>query len=66
MGVAGAQDWEAIPPSTILKPVYQAYMAANNGLPPTDPSQLAPYTTTPDEQAALQKVIKRTANAASR
>lgn len=57
-GSSGSQDWDpASNPGYILKPVMQAYAAANNGLEPTDPSQLVPYATTPDQQAALQKVL---------
>lgn len=58
-GTSGTQDWDsANNPETILKSAIQAYMAANNGLEPTDPSQLAPYVTTPEQQASLQKVLK--------
>jgi RNA polymerase sigma factor (sigma-70 family) len=60
-GSAGAQDWDALgtEPQTVLMPALKAYMDANNGLQPTDPSQLASYLTTPGQQAALQKVIKQ-------
>lgn len=61
-GVAGPQAWD---PSNspqvvlnVLKPVMQAYMDANNGQQPTDPSQLTPYVTTPEQQTALQKIAK--------
>jgi hypothetical protein len=44
----------------------QAYEAANNGTPPSDPSQLQPYATTPAQQAALQKAIgMKSGNSAS-
>jgi RNA polymerase sigma factor (sigma-70 family) len=56
-GTSGTQDWNsATSPQTVLKSVVQAYMDANNGPEPTDPSQLAPYATTPEQQAALQKI----------
>lgn len=60
-GSAGPQDWDApgTGPSALLTPAIKAYAAANNGLQPTDLSQLAPYLTTPEEQAALQLAIKR-------
>src|ERR1035437_1042575 len=47
---------------TQLAPAIKAFSAANNGSPPKDdPSQLLPYITTPDEQAALQKLIQKAA-----
>jgi hypothetical protein len=42
-----------------LSPVYKAFSAANNGQASTDVSQLLPYATTPEQQAALQKMILR-------
>jgi len=41
-----------------LHQAIQAFLAANNGASLTDPSQLAPYVQTPDEQATLQKIIQ--------
>jgi hypothetical protein len=60
-GSAGPQDWDApgTGPSALLMPAIKAYAAANNGRQPTDLSELAPYLTTPEEQAALQLAIKR-------
>jgi RNA polymerase sigma factor (sigma-70 family) len=40
-----------------LDPVYNAYSAANNGRGWTSVSQLLPYATTPEQQAAVQKFI---------
>jgi hypothetical protein len=40
-------------------PVRKAFSAANNGKAPTDAYQLLPYATTPDQQAAVQKMIQR-------
>jgi len=37
----------------------QAYAAANNGSQPADPSQILPYLTTPEQQAAWQTLQKR-------
>jgi RNA polymerase sigma factor (sigma-70 family) len=64
-GTAGSYAWDApgTGPETVLMPALKAYEAANNGLQPTDPSQLAPYLTTPEQQAALQKVLKQSRNA---
>jgi hypothetical protein len=42
-----------------LDPVYNAYSAANNGQGWTSVSQLLPYATTPEQQAAIQKLILR-------
>jgi RNA polymerase sigma factor (sigma-70 family) len=42
----------------ILNPAVKAYAAANNGKEPTEPSQILPYLTTPEQQAALQKLIQ--------
>ena len=43
---------------TTMDPVMKAYSAANNGNMPNDPAQLAPYATTPEQQAALQQVLQ--------
>jgi RNA polymerase sigma factor (sigma-70 family) len=43
---------------TTMAPVLNAFSAANNGNMPTDPAQLAPYVTTPEQQAALQQVLE--------
>jgi RNA polymerase sigma factor (sigma-70 family) len=40
-----------------LQQVMKAYQAANNGGEPTDVSQILPYATTPEQQAAVQKMI---------
>lgn len=42
-----------------LQPVFKAFQTANNGQDSTDLSQLLPYATTPEQQAALQKQILR-------
>jgi len=54
-------DVAANPPSTeqlTITPALTAYKAANNGQYPTNPSDLLPYLTTPEQQAALQKLEK--------
>jgi hypothetical protein len=43
----------------LVKPAMQAYAAANNGLQPTDLSQILPYLTTPAQQTAYQTLLKR-------
>jgi RNA polymerase sigma factor (sigma-70 family) len=60
-GIAGPQDWDpSSSPQAVLstlKPVMQAYADANNGQQPANPSELAPYATTPEQQAALQRFL---------
>ena len=41
----------------VMKPVFDTYRAAHDGQWQTDMSQLMPYTTTPEQRAALQKWI---------
>jgi RNA polymerase sigma factor (sigma-70 family) len=42
-------------------PVYEAYRAAHNGQWPDDVSELQPYATTPEQQAAFQKLLLKKA-----
>jgi RNA polymerase sigma factor (sigma-70 family) len=49
-----------------LAPALKAFSAANNGQQPTDPSELLPYATTADQQAALQTWIQRSGTNNSR
>jgi RNA polymerase sigma factor (sigma-70 family) len=52
-------DIAANPPSPekiAIAPAVKAYTAANNGQHPKKPSDLLPYTTTPEQQAAVQKL----------
>jgi RNA polymerase sigma factor (sigma-70 family) len=44
-----------------LNPVFDAYRTAHNGQWQTDMSQLVPYVKTPEQQAALQKLILKDA-----
>jgi hypothetical protein len=46
-------------PIDILSSALKSFMAANNGLEPTEPSQLLPYVSTPGQQAALQKITEQ-------
>lgn len=48
-------------PLDTLMPALQAFSAANGGQTPADPAQLQPYITTPDQQAALQKLSRSSA-----
>jgi len=43
----------------VIKPALKAYAAANNGNQPTDASQVVPYLTTSEEQAAYQTLQKK-------
>ena len=43
----------------LLQSVYEAYAAVHNGQRPDDASQLQPYVTTPEQRAALEKLILR-------
>lgn len=59
----GAVDFLSTQTQDLLIPVYKAFATANGGLPPTDLSQVLPYATTSEQQAALQKLIFRASNA---
>lgn len=52
----GSTTYQGQNEASILAPVMKAYAAANNGLEPKDPSDLLPYITTPEQQAAYQKL----------
>jgi hypothetical protein len=45
-----------VPLATLTLPVT-AYLEANNQQPPSDPSQLLPFATTPEEQTALRLLM---------
>jgi len=55
---AGHNGWGVVSPDTIMGMAAKAYAAANNGQEPNDLSQVLPYLTTPDQQVALQKLMK--------
>jgi hypothetical protein len=42
----------------LLHQAIQSYLAGNNGQTLTDPAQLLPYVTTPEEKTALQKILQ--------
>jgi RNA polymerase sigma factor (sigma-70 family) len=56
----GANLWDADVNAAIaiLAPVDKAYAADHNGQEPTDPSQIVPYLTTPDQKAAFEKWLQ--------
>jgi len=58
-GGSGSADF--LSPETVenLKPVYDAYRAAHNGKWQTDFTELQPYARTPEQHAALQRMILR-------
>ncbi|HTB86254.1 MAG TPA: sigma-70 family RNA polymerase sigma factor [Candidatus Sulfotelmatobacter sp.] len=56
----GSVDFLTTETQQLMIPLYRAYSAANNGKSFTDLAQLQPYATTPEQQAALQKLIQRT------
>ena len=45
----------------VMKPVYQAYSAANNGVYSSDPSEYLPFATSSEQQAAIQKLLQQSA-----
>jgi RNA polymerase sigma factor (sigma-70 family) len=45
--------------SDAMNPVFAAFRTAHDGQWPADQTQLLPYATTPEQQAALQKLILR-------
>ena len=55
----GNVDFLTTETQDLLIPVYKAYLAANKGQNPSDPSQLISYASTPEQRAAVQKQILR-------
>ena len=63
-------DHESLPENlrnivATLDSVLKAFSAANDGKMPNDPAQLAPFVTTPQQQAALQQLLQMKQNARS-
>jgi RNA polymerase sigma factor (sigma-70 family) len=52
----GSTTYQGQNEATILAPASKAYQAANNGQEPKNSSDLLPYLTTPEQQAAYQKL----------
>lgn len=57
-GNASYQSAEVNNAIELLNPALKAYAAANNGKQPADPADLLPYLTTPEQQAAYQKLLQ--------
>jgi RNA polymerase sigma factor (sigma-70 family) len=57
VGSLGYASANFLDTNSILVPLYQAFMSANNGQDATDKIQLLPYATTPEQKALLQKVL---------
>jgi len=55
----GSTDFLSSKTGETMVPVYAAYQIAHGGERPDDPSELLPYVKTPEQQAALQKIIQR-------
>ena len=53
----GSTDFLSREVAPTMNPVWEAFKAAHNGQWPDDVSQLLPYATTPEQQAALQKLM---------
>jgi RNA polymerase sigma factor (sigma-70 family) len=53
----GHNGWGSVSPDTIMASAEKSFETANNGQPPTDTSQILPYLTTPEQQAAYQKIM---------
>ena len=58
-GGQGSADFLSQETWKAMTPVFDAYRAANNGQWQTDFVQLEPYARTPEQQAALQKLMLR-------
>lgn len=58
-GASNYQPPEISTAIATLAPAVKAYAAANNGSQPTDPSQILPFLTTPEQQAAYQTLLKQ-------
>ena len=53
----GSTDFLSREVAPTMDPVWEAFRAAHNGQWPDDVSQLQPYAMTPEQQAALQKLM---------
>lgn len=58
---SGSTDYLSGEIEGVMKPVRDAFRAANQGQWPTATSQLQPFVSTPDQQVALQKLMLREA-----
>ena len=55
----GSSSYSGTKEMSILAPALKAYAAANNGQEPKNPTDILPYLTTPEQQAAYQKLEAR-------
>ncbi len=53
---SGSTSFQGSTEIATLTPALKAYATANNGQEPKNPSDLLPYLTTPEQQAAFQKL----------
>jgi hypothetical protein len=53
----GSTDFLSREVAPTMNPLWEAFRAAHSGQWPDDVSQLLPYATTPEQQAALQKLM---------
>jgi hypothetical protein len=58
----GSTDFLSSLTRDALAPLNQAFSAANNGRFPENLSQLFPYVSTPEQKAALEKLIQKRAS----
>ena len=58
-GVGSTGSFELSDALIALAPLINAYVSANNGQLPNDLAPLAQYVTTPDQQAALDKMVQQ-------
>ena len=61
-GSHGSSDYQSVDRQkaiAILEPALKAYAADHNGTQAGSPTQIQPYLTTPEQQAALQTLIQR-------
>ena len=63
-GSHGSTGWQSQMPSktrNALQSLYKNFLNANNGKEPNDVSDLLPFVTTPEQQTALEDVIRQKA-----
>jgi len=58
----GSTDFLSREVGKTMDPLYAAFKTDHNGQWPDDVTQLQPYVTTPEQQAALQKLVLKNAN----
>jgi len=60
----GSSTYDGMSGAKVLEPVLKAFAAANNGQEPKDTSELLPYLTTPEQEAAFKKLEQKKTGAA--